>query len=864
MKHKTHSKAHVDKTRSLLMPQQQGTNVEPSKIVIRGAKQHNLKNIDVFIPRYKLVVITGVSGSGKSSLAFDTIYAEAQRRYLENLSPFIRHRLEKFEKPKVDFFAGLSPSLAIDQKTISRNPRSTVGTITEVSHYLRLLYSRVGTRHCLQCGRVLRPQSAQDELLSQLVCPDCGTTFPGLTSEHFSYNSPLGMCTDCRGLGMRLEVDPDLLVSDPQLSILDGALNWYGNLRKNKRSSWPLGPLDVIASHYNADLDTPWQDLPEDFRDAILYGSGDEEIRFPSMGGAKETVRPVKGLVSEIARLYRESVSESYREKYNAYMRQRPCSACGGSRLSATARAVTLNEKTIAEVSTIPIDEALAWVAGLYECLEQEQLEIADEILKEVHEQLEFLINVGLHYLTLDRSAPTLSSGEAQRVRLASQLGCGLVGMLYVLDEPTIGLHARDHCTLLDTLLKLRDLGNTVVVVEHDAATMRAADWLIDLGPGPGVLGGEVVAAGPPDAIAANPHSVTGRYLSGKLTVVAPNGEYRREPTNGWLTLVGAKLHNLKNVTARFPVGLMTCVTGVSGSGKSSLVIETLEPALASALQNAQSSPGPHDRLEGLDHVDKVIDIAHGPIGRTPRSTPATYTNVFDEIRKVFAETPEAKRRRYKPTRFSFNTKGGRCEACKGYGQRKIEMHFLADVFVTCRECSGTRYNSETLDIHYKNKSIADVLDMDVQEALDFFTDQPTIVRILQTLYDVGLGYIKLGQSATTLSGGEAQRVKLAKELGRPSTGRTVYILDEPTIGLHFADLQHLLDVLHRLVDAGNTVIVIEHNLDVIKTADWVIDLGPEGGESGGKIVAQGPPEVVAQTETSYTGKFLQGVLPSC
>lgn len=846
------------------MHQERATTMDLDKIVIRGAKQHNLKNIDVSIPRYKLVVFTGVSGSGKSSLAFDTIYAEARRRYLESLSPFIRHRLQKFEKPKIDFIGGLSPALAIDQKTISRNPRSTVGTITEVSHYLRLLYSRVGTPHCLQCGRVIQPQSARGMMFSsQLVCPYCGNTFPQLTSEHFSYNSPLGMCPDCRGLGVRLEVDPDLLVSNPRLSILDGALSWYGNLRKNKHSSWPLGPLDVIADHYGADLNTPWQDLPQGFRDAILYGSGNEKVRFPSLGGVKETVRPVKGLVPEIVRLFRESISDIYRKKYSAYMRQRSCSTCGGSRLNVEARAVTLNGKTIAEVSTMPINETLAWVEELYECLGQEQLEIADEILKEVHDQLVFMINVGLYYLTLDRSAPTLSSGEGQRVRLASQLGCGLVGMLYILDEPSIGLHARDQRTLLDTLRQLRDMGNSILVVEHDAETMRAADWLIDLGPGAGVLGGKVVGVGPPDAIVANPRSLTGRYLSGELKVVAPNNGRHREPTNGWLTIVGARLHNLKSITARFPLGLMTCVTGVSGSGKSSLVVETLEQALARALHNAQVSPGPYDRLKGLEHVDKVVNITHGPIGRTPRSTPATYTKVFDEIRKVFARTPEAKRRGYGSTRFSFNTKGGRCEACRGYGQQKIEMHFLADVFVTCRECNGTRYNPDTLAIRYKDKNIAEVLNMDVQEALELFADHSKIVRILQTLYDVGLGYIKLGQSATTLSGGEAQRVKLARELGRPVTGRTVYILDEPTIGLHFADLQHLLNVLHRLVDTGNTVIVIEHNLDMIKTADWIIDLGPEGGEVGGRIIAQGPPEAVAQVEVSYTGQFLRKVLAS-
>ena len=698
---------------------------------------------------------------------------------------------------------------------------------------------------------------------SGLICPNCGANFPELTSQCFSFNSPLGMCPECRGLGVKLEVDPELLIHDPRLSILDGALTWFGNLRKNKRTTWPLGPLDVIADHYGVDLNMPWQDLPPKFRNVILYGSGDERIRFPPQTGLEEWVRPVPGLIPEIARLFRETESESMSKKYGTYMRQHPCPACGGSRLNAEARAVTLQDKTIAEVSAMPIDEALTWVRELYESLNDELLEIADEILAELHDRLLFMINVGLHYLTLDRSAPSLAGGEGQRVRIASQLGSGLTGVLYVLDEPSIGLHARDQRNLVDTLVRLRDIGNTILVIEHDADTIRAADWVIDMGPGAGSLGGEIVAAGPPNVIAECPRSLTGRYLSGKTRVVAPGEDRRREPTNGWLVIAGARLHNLDDIMVRFPLGLLVCVTGVSGSGKSSLVAETLEPALARALNNAQATPGPYDWLEGLENLDKVINITQAPIGRTPRSNPATYTKVFDEIRKVFASTPEARRHGLGATYFSFNVRGGRCDACKGWGQRRIEMHFLADVWVDCSECNGSRYGPEALAIRYKGKNIDDVLDMDVGEALDFFEDHPRIVRILQTLNDVGLGYIKLGQSSTTLSGGEAQRVKLARELSRIATGRTIYILDEPTTGLHFADIQDLLDVLHRLADAGNTVIVVEHNMDVIKMADWIIDMGPDGGEAGGRILATGTPEEIAEVEESYTGEFLRKVLHS-
>lgn len=972
--------------------------MEPEHILIRGAQQHNLKHINLTIPRYKMVVLTGVSGSGKSSLAFDTLYAEGQRRYVESLSAYARQFLGQMEKPKVDYIGGLSPAIAIEQKAVSKNPRSTVGTVTEVMDYLRVLYARVGTAHCPQCGRTVQPQSAQQiadqlvalppgarlQLLAPVVrerkgthadliesaqrdgfvraridgvpvdlsnpvqlaktkkhtielivdrlvvpdsegpgsleetgfrtrlvdsvettlrtgdglliadvgngkelllsehnaCPHCNISFPELSPQLFSFNSPLGMCPDCNGLGTKIEVDVDLIIQDPDLSLMDGALRWYGELRK-KRNGWGHRQLNAIAEHYGVNLETPWKDLPQTFRDVLLYGSGDERIQFKYQSEwdegswSGESVRTIKGIIFHINRLFHQTKSDYTRRWYASFMSQQPCPTCEGTRLRPEARAVTVGGKTLPDVGTMSIDEAFAWVTSLYNAttndgsvhrassspLTPEQLEIAGEVLKEIRERLQFMLNVGLHYLTLDRPAPSLSGGEGQRIRLASQIGCGLVGVLYILDEPSIGLHARDNRALLDTLLQLRDMGNTVLVVEHDAETMRTADWLIDLGPGAGMLGGEVVAAGPPEAIAADPGSLTGRYLSGELSVVAPNGQKRREPINGCLTVVGARLHNLKSIDACFPLGVMTCVTGVSGSGKSSLVAETLHPALARVLHNAQGRPGPHDRLEGLEHLDKVISITQDPIGRTPRSNPATYVKAFDKIRQVFASTPEARARGYKPGRFSFNVKGGRCEACKGHGQKKIEMHFLADVWVKCQECRGARYNRETLAIRYKGKNIAEVLDMDVQEALEFFSNHPKIARILQTLHDVGLDYIKLGQSATTLSGGEAQRVKLAKELSRVATGRTLYILDEPTTGLHFSDIQRLLDVLHRLVDAGNTVVVIEHNLDVIKTADWIIDLGPEGGDEGGYVIAEGSPEAVARVGGSYTGQFLGQVL---
>ena len=1002
------------------------------QIVIRGAHQHNLKGFDLSLPRNALTVITGVSGSGKSSLAFDTLYAEGQRRYVESLSSYARQFLGQMEKPKVDYIGGLSPAIAIEQKAVSKNPRSTVGTVTEIYDYLRVLFARVGTAHCPQCGREVRAQSAQqivDQVLhlphgsrfqvlapvvrgrkgqhedvlqqaradgyvraridgvpielsdrvklaktkkhdieivvdrlaipqsapeavagspadirpnpvvapspaqgesgdeqdgflgrltdsvetalrlaagslyidvqggamlsfsEQNACPTCGLSFPELTPPMFSFNSPHGMCPDCSGLGTQLSVDPALVVHDPSLSILDGALRWYGQIRK--KPGWTLSQLQSIARHYGVDLETPWQDLPLQFREVLLHGSGEEQVHFSyehqgdNSSWSGESMRPVRGIVYNVKRLFHQTKSDYTRRWYASFMSEQPCPTCQGRRLRREATAVTVGGKNITEVTAQSVDAAIAWVTSLWpvpgapsavrpagrthnddgrtgapaNSLSPEQFQIAEEVLKEIRARLEFMLNVGLHYLTLDRPAPTLSGGEGQRIRLASQVGCGLVGVLYILDEPSIGLHQRDNRRLLDTLEQLRDMGNTVLVVEHDAETMRTADWIVDLGPGAGALGGYVVAQGTPEQVAQNPGSLTGRYLSGELQVRSPNG--RRRSGDRWISLTGARQNNLRNLTARFPIGLFTCVTGVSGSGKSSLISQTLHPVLARILHRSQAQPGEYDRLEGLEsaRVNKVVSITQDPIGRTPRSNPATYVGVYGDIREIFAQVPEARARGYKAGRFSFNVKGGRCEACEGHGQKRIEMHFLPDVWVTCDVCKGNRFNRETLQIRYKGKNIAQVLDMDVNQALAHFSNLPALRRRLQTLADVGLGYVKLGQSATTLSGGEAQRVKLAKELSRVATGDTLYILDEPTTGLHFADIQNLLDVLHRLTDAGNTVIVIEHNLDVIKTADWIIDLGPEGGHEGGRIMAQGTPEEVAAVPGSYTGQFLKTVL---
>ncbi len=978
------------------------------KITIKGAREHNLKGVDVEIPRDKFVVLTGVSGSGKSSLAFDTLYAEGQRRYVESLSAYARQFLGQMEKPRVDFIEGLSPSIAIEQKSTSKNPRSTVGTVTEIYDYFRLLFARVGTPHCPDCGREVGAQSAEqmvdqvlgleprtrfmvlaplvmqrkgeykevfaeartegfvrvrvdgevrdlsddiklnkkvkhtievvvdrlvippqphpedtstqdgaDEwqtfvtrltdsietalrlsegklLLSLLpardapegtkprewlmsetnTCTECGISFPELTPQLFSFNSPQGACPQCTGLGTILEADPERVVPNPALTLHEGAVTYWGELRK-KQDSWAYRALQSIAAHYGFDMDTPWQALTEEQQHAILYGSGKNKIRFlwhSESGSRGEFLRTWEGVVNEIKRRYNQTDSDWTREYYIQYMSEQPCSACGGGRLQPYSLAVTVGGLNIQQAGALNIRDVYGWTMALSggeaanaaddgaaqwadtPPLSTMQLEIAGEVLKEIRERLGFLLNVGLYYLTLNRPAPTLSGGEAQRIRLASQIGSGLMGVTYILDEPSIGLHQRDNRKLLNSLLRLRDLGNTLVVVEHDLETMESADWIIDFGPGAGVKGGEVVAAGPPAALAAS-DTLTGAYLDGRMEISIP--AQRRTPGDAWLEVQGAEMNNLRQIDVRFPLGCFVTITGVSGSGKSSLISETLHPALAAQLHRAQVRPGSHRAIAGIEHLDKVINIDQQPIGRTPRSNPATYVKLFDLLRDLFAQTPEARLRGYAPGRFSFNVKGGRCEACEGNGIIRIDMQFLADVWVTCDTCKGKRYNRETLQVKYKGKSIADVLDMDVQTALEFFESVPRVRRILQTLHDVGLDYLRLGQPATTLSGGEAQRVKLAKELARVATGRTMYILDEPTTGLHFADVQNLLNVLHRLVDAGNTVVVIEHNLDVIKTADWIIDLGPEGGDGGGQIIAQGTPEQVAGVEHSFTGQFL-------
>ena len=956
----------------------------PDAIVVRGARQHNLKNITVSIPRSKLVVVTGVSGSGKSSLAFDTIYAEGQRRYVESLSSYARQFMDRMEKPHVDQITGLSPAIAIEQKAITRNPRSTVGTVTEILDYLRVLYARLGTAHCPQCGRAVKPQSAQQianrlsrlpagtrfQLLAPLArhrkgthtaslkqalrdgfprvridgdtldltagipqldkdkkhsieliidrlaapalatpeesndfavrvtdsvetalqagggtlivaldreeiilsehnaCPECDTSFPKLEPHLFSFNSPLGMCDECNGLGVKLQMDPDLIITNPEISLVDGACRWYGDLRKKGKATWPSGSLRSTAKHYGVDIELPWKDLPERFRHALLYGSQGERIRYTfhseTAAGTwhSESEREMLGIIFHINRLFRQTKSEQTRRWYMSFMTQKPCPGCHGERLNPEARHATVAGKRLPELTSWSIEAVHTWISSLPSRLDEEERQIGLEIIDEIRERLGFLRNVGLHYLTLDRSAPTLSSGEGQRIRLAGQIGSGLVGVLYILDEPSIGLHSRDQHTLLDTLAHLRDMGNTILVVEHDRATMMEADWIIDLGPGPGTFGGELVAAGTPDDLMRDPDSLTGRYLAGELTVTGPSGG-RRRAERGYLTIRGARLHNLRNIDVRFPLGKLTCITGVSGSGKSSLIGQTLYPALMRSLHGSQMVPGPHDGIDGLEQIDKVINITQEPIGRNPRSNPGTYVGVLNEIRATFAATPEARALGFRPARFSFNVKGGRCEECRGYGFKKVEMHFLADVWIRCKACEGKRFNRQTLGITYKGKTIADVLDMDVQEALGFFENYPRIRRVLQTLEEAGLGYIKLGQSAVTLSGGEAQRVKLAKELSRVATGDTIYMLDEPTTGLHFVDIQRLLEVLHHLTEAGNTVIVIEHNLDVIKTADWIVDLGPEGGEGGGYVIAEGSPEDLATVEASHTGAFLRNVLCS-
>lgn len=934
------------------------------KIIVKGARAHNLKNIDVEIPRGKLVVLTGLSGSGKSSLAFDTIYAEGQRRYVESLSAYARQFLGQMEKPDVDAIEGLSPAISIDQKTTSRNPRSTVGTVTEIYDYLRLLFARIGRPICPTHGIEIQSQTIEqmvdrllaypertkmqilapivsgkkgthaktledirkqgyvrvridgemreltedieleknkkhsidvvvdrivikDGIASRLAdsletalkladgkvvvdvigegellfsekhaCPYCGFSIGELEPRLFSFNSPFGACPDCDGLGVKLEVDLDLVIPNDELTLKEHAIAPW----EPQSSQYYPQLLEAVCRHYGIPMDVPVRDLPKEQLDKILYGSGGEPIYFRytnDFGQVREQYIAFEGVIPNVERRYRETSSDYIREQMEEYMAEQPCPTCQGYRLKKESLAVLVGGKHIGEVTAMSVTEALAFFDGLE--LTEKEAQIARLILREIRDRLGFLQNVGLDYLTLSRSAGTLSGGEAQRIRLATQIGSRLTGVLYVLDEPSIGLHQRDNDRLIATLKSMRDLGNTLIVVEHDEDTMLAADYLIDIGPGAGIHGGEVVAAGTPEEVMNDPNSLTGQYLSGKKFIPIP--AERRRPDGRWLEVVGAREHNLKNVSVKIPLGTFVAVTGVSGSGKSTLVNEVLYKALAQKLHRAKAKPGEHRGICGLEHLDKVIDIDQSPIGRTPRSNPATYTGVFDDIRDVFASTNEAKVRGYKKGRFSFNVKGGRCEACHGDGIIKIEMHFLPDVYVPCEVCHGKRYNRETLEVTYKGKNIADVLDMTVEDALDFFASIPKIKRKLETLYDVGLGYMKLGQPATTLSGGEAQRVKLAAELHRRSNGRTLYILDEPTTGLHVDDIARLLDVLHRLVDNGDTVLVIEHNLDVIKTADYIIDLGPEGGDRGGQIVAVGTPEEVAEVEASHTGRYLKPIL---
>jgi len=936
------------------------------ELVIHGAREHNLKDITVRLPRHKLICITGLSGSGKSSLAFDTIYAEGQRRYVESLSAYARQFLQMMEKPDVDHIDGLSPAISIDQKTTSRNPRSTVGTVTEIYDYLRLLYARIGRPHCPVCGRPIAGQS-QEAIVDQVLqlpegakftvnapvvrdrkgeykdvleelradgftrvkvdgeqrlleeeitldkkfkhtievvvdrlvmkpdlrqrlaqsietaaslaeglvavdvvdtgeamifsenfaCPDHGVSLPELEPRIFSFNSPHGACPRCTGLGAQLEVDPDLVVPDPSLAIGEGALVPWSVMNSNFYESVIQG----IAERYEIDLETPWHELPQEQRDLFLYGTGGERVYVQyrnRMGRKRSYMLSFEGIVRSLERRYRETDSTQIRERIEEYMSFRACPGCDGARLKPEVLAVTVGGRNIHEFTRLSVTAALEFVDAL-ELTEVEQL-IGARVVKEIRERLTFLADVGVGYLTLDRAASTLSGGEAQRLRLATQIGSQLVGVLYILDEPSIGLHQRDNGRLIQTLERLRDLGNTVLVVEHDEQMMRQADWLVDMGPGAGEHGGYVVAEGPAKKVERVAGSVTGQFLSGAREIAVPE---RRSEDVGTFSVRGARMHNLRGIDVDFPVAKLVCVTGVSGSGKSTLVNEIVYKSLANRLHRMRVKPGDHDAVEGIDCFDKVIDIDQSPIGRTPRSNPATYTDLFTPIRELYSLTPEAKVRGYKPGRFSFNVRGGRCETCKGDGQIKIEMHFLPDVYVPCETCHGKRYSRETLEVRFKGKSISDVLEMSVEEALQFFAKIPRLRRKLQTLHDVGLDYIKLGQPATTLSGGEAQRVKLAKELSKVATGRTLYILDEPTTGLHFADIEKLLEVLQRLVDAGNTVLVIEHNLDVIKQADWIVDLGPEGGDAGGEVIAAGTPEDVAAVESSYTGAYLRELLPA-
>lgn len=935
-------------------------------IKIRGANEHNLKNIDLDIPRNELVVLTGISGSGKSSLAFDTIYAEGQRRYMESLSSYARQFLGQMEKPDVESIEGLSPAISIDQKSTNRNPRSTVGTVTEIYDYFRLLYARIGIPHCPNCGKEIKKQTV-DQMVDQIMglpdrtkiqllapvvrgrkgrhekllehakksgyvrvridgnlyelseeialdknikhnieiivdrlvvkegiekrltdsienvlhlaeglmvvdviggepinfsqsfsCPDCGISIDEIEPRSFSFNNPFGACPECFGLGYKMEFDEELMIPDKRLSIQEGAINVIGWQSCTDKKSFTYAILDALCKEYKFSLDTPFKDYPKKIHDIIIYGTGGKTLKVYYKGQRGEGTYDVafEGLIRNVERRYRETASDTMKAEYEEFMRITPCSKCGGQRLKPEALAVTVGGKNIAEVTALSIEQLQIFMQELE--LGKQQLLIGGQILKEIQARIKFLMDVGLDYLTLARATGSLSGGEAQRIRLATQIGSGLVGVAYILDEPSIGLHQRDNDKLLGTLKHLRDLGNSVIVVEHDEDTMRAADFIVDIGPGAGEHGGEVIAVGTAGEIMKNKNSLTGAYLNGSIRIPVP--ENRAEPS-GWLKITGAGENNLKDIDVEIPLGIMTCVTGVSGSGKSSLINEILYKRLARELNRARTIPGKHKDIKGIDKLDKVINIDQSPIGRTPRSNPATYTGVFDLIRDLFASTADARAKGYKKGRFSFNVKGGRCEACAGDGILKIEMHFLPDVYVPCEVCHGKRYNRETLEVKYKGKSIYDVLNMTVEEAFHFFENIPSIRRKMETLYDVGLSYIRLGQPSTQLSGGEAQRIKLATELSRRSTGKTIYILDEPTTGLHFADVHKLTEILHRLSADGNTVVVIEHNLDVIKTADYIIDMGPEGGDKGGTVIARGTPEDVAENPVSYTGKYIRGML---
>ena len=939
---------------------------ERKYIKIRGANEHNLKNIDVDIPRDEFVVLTGLSGSGKSSLAFDTIYAEGQRRYMESLSSYARQFLGQMEKPNVEKIEGLSPAISIDQKSTNRNPRSTVGTVTEIYDYFRLLYARIGVPHCPKCGKEIKKQTV-DQMVDQIMelpertkiqllapvvrgrkgehqklfeqakrsgyvrvivdgsmyelseeikldknkkhnieivvdrlmvkegiekrladsienvltlanglmtvdviggepiqfsesfsCPDCGISIGEIEPRSFSFNNPFGACPTCFGLGYKMEFDEDLMIPDKRLSIAEGAIQVMGWQSCTDPSSFTYAILKALTEEYHFSLETPYCEYPEEIRHVLIYGTDGREVKVHYRGQRGEGVYDVafEGLIKNVQRKYRETGSEVMKQEYEQFMRITPCETCKGQRLKAESLAVTVADNNIYEMTSMSVKNLNAFLAEMK--LGEQQHRIGDQILKEIRARVGFLNEVGLDYLSLSRATGTLSGGEAQRIRLATQIGSGLVGVAYILDEPSIGLHQRDNDKLLGALKNLKDLGNTLIVVEHDEDTMLAADYIVDIGPGAGSHGGEVVACGTAQEIMKNPKSITGAYLSGRIKIPVP--DERRKPT-GFLTIKGARENNLKNIDVNIPLGIMTCITGVSGSGKSSLTNEILYKRLARDLNRARCIPGEHDAILGMEQLDKVIDIDQSPIGRTPRSNPATYTGVFDMIRDLFAATPDAKAKGYKKGRFSFNVKGGRCEACGGDGILKIEMHFLPDVYVPCEVCEGKRYNRETLEVKYKGKSIYDVLDMTVEEALEFFKNVPSIHRKIQTLYDVGLSYVKLGQPSTELSGGEAQRIKLATELSKRSTGKTIYILDEPTTGLHFADVHKLIEILRRLSDGGNTVVVIEHNLDVIKTADYIIDMGPEGGDGGGTVIAQGTPEEVAQIPESYTGQYVKKYL---